>query len=696
MHQTESELDLFSLQWIPRILLIWVIELVGLLLLIWVLPGLGILNWGTGIWTILIIGFLNALIWPTLIYFTLPFTVFTFGLITLVINGLLIWLLSQIDPGFSAIGFWNITIAAFGLSIINTLLIGFLAIDFHHSYHRYVINQFASKKRTPKKFDTPGVFFLEIDGLSAPVLNRAIQKGHMPTLQRWIETGSHSLIEWECDLSSQTAASQAGILHGNNFDIPAFRWYEKDNSKIMVSNHPRNTAEMEQRMTNGNGLLVDQGASRGNMFSGDAPDAMFTFSKLTGLSGIHSTNYYRYFINPYNFARMVDLFLWDIVLEKYAAWKQKLSDERPRVNRGRAYPILRAFTTIFLRELSIYMLIGDMFEGIRSAYTTFVGYDEVAHHSGIERPDAIQVLRKIDHQFSRLEEASKQAPRPYHFVVLSDHGQSQGATFRQRYGMTLEELVRDIVSEEHTVESAESASEAWGSLNAFLTEFMKSEKRLASRIFRGVFKPRTYQGNVVLGPEHRHFVRERELPGRKVAELVVLPSGNLGLVYFTNWKERLSYEKINEYFPQLIPGLSQHPGISFIMVHSEEHGPTVIGAKGTHYLEDARIEGEDPLAIFGPNAALHLKRSDTFPHVPDILVNSLYYPETGEVAAFEELVGSHGGLGGHQTQPFILFPSDWKAPDEKIIGATSVYSLLKGWVDRFSEDEKSEGEHEVV
>jgi putative membrane protein len=679
--------EFFSFAWFTRILIIWALEITALLFLVAILPGLSVANWATAIWTILLISLLNALIWPALLYFTMPFTVLTFILLTLVFNCLIIWLSGQIDPGFESLGYWSISLAALGLTVTNTFLIGLLAIDFHESYHRYVIEQFSSKKANPEKFNTPGVIFLEIDGLSAPVLRRAIEKGQMPTLARWLEKGTHRLIEWECDLSSQTAASQAGILHGNNFDIPAFRWYEKDNKRIMVSNHPRHTAEIERRMSNGNGLLVKEGASRGNMFSGDASDVMFTFSTLTGLSRIHTKNYYHYFINPYNFARMIELFIWDIILEKYAAWKQRLMDERPRIKRRGAYPILRAFTTIFLRELSIYMLIGDMFKGIPSAYTTFVGYDEVAHHSGIERPDAIDVLTKLDHQFARLEEAANQSPRQYHFVVLSDHGQSQGATFRQRYDMTLEEFVRKLVSEQHTVESTEHASEGWGSLNAFLTEFMKNEERLASRILRGIIKPRTYSGSVILGPDHRYYVHEKRFIEKKAAEVVVLPSGNLGLVYFTNWKERLSYEKIKENFPNVIPGLIEHPGIGFIMVRSEGNGPMVIGANGTQFLENGRVEGNDPLKNFSPNAPEHIKRSDTFPHVPDILVNSLYDPEADEVAAFEELVGSHGGLGGYQSLPFVLYPSDWEMPKEKIVGATSVYSLLKAWVNQFSDSE---------
>ncbi len=679
--------EFFTFQWFTRSLIIWTFEIAGLLCLVAVLPGLSVANWGTAIWTMLLISLLNALMWPALVYFTVPFTVLTFILLTLVFNGFIIWIFGQIDPGFEAIGYWSISFGGLGLTAINISLIGIFGIDFHESYHRYVIQQFSSKKTNSEKINTPGVIFLEIDGLSAPVLRNSIEKGQLPTLARWLNGGSHRLIEWECDLSSQTAASQAGILHGNNFDILAFRWYEKDNGKIMVSNHPRHTAEIEQRMSNGNGLLVNEGASRGNMFSGDAPDVMFTFSTLAGLSNVHTKTYYHYFINPFNFARMLELFIWDIMLEKYAAWKQGLMDERPRIERRGAYPILRAFTTIFLRELGIYMLIGDIFRGIPSAYATFVGYDEVAHHSGIERPDAIDVLRKLDHQFARLEEAAKQSARRYHFVVLSDHGQSQGATFHQRYNITLPEYVRRLVSEEHAVESAEHASEGWGSLNAFLTEFMKDDERRASRILRRIIKPRTYSGNVILGPDHRHYVDEKKVIEKKATEVVVLPSGNLGLIYFTDWKERLSYEKIKESFPSVVSGLVQHPGISFIMVHSEESGPMVIGIRGTHFLENGMIEGEDPLKKFGANAADHLRRSNSFPHAPDILVNSLYDPRTGEVAAFEELVGSHGGLGGYQSRPFILFPSDWEISEEKIVGATSVYSLLKAWVNNVSSTE---------
>ena len=119
-----------------------------------------------------------------------------------------------------------------------------------------------------------------------------------------------------------------------------------------------------------------------------------------------------------------------------ASW-QLLRNERPRVRRYGVYPFVRSATTSMLRELSTFTVAGDMFRGIPAVYTTYVAYDEVAHHSGTERGDALRVLRQIDRDIGRLIRVAREAPRPYHLVVLSDHGQTQGATFRQRYRESL-------------------------------------------------------------------------------------------------------------------------------------------------------------------------------------------------------------------------------------------------------------------
>jgi anti-anti-sigma factor len=170
---------------------------------------------------------------------------------------------------------------------------------------------------------------------------------------------------------------------------------------------------------------------------------------MKDLKRLHVTDFYAYFVNPYNVSRTFLLVIWDIVLEKSQYRRARKNNVVPildKHHRGRKYPLLRVFTTIIMRELNIYTLIGDMFAGIPSAYATFVGYDEIAHHSGVESLDAFDALRKLDEQFARLESVAHDAPRPYHLVVLSDHGQSGGSTFLQRYGLTLEDLVNQNVT----------------------------------------------------------------------------------------------------------------------------------------------------------------------------------------------------------------------------------------------------------
>jgi hypothetical protein len=165
------------------------------------------------------------------------------------------------------------------------------------------------------------------------------------------------------------------------------------------------------------------------------------------------------------------------------------------------------------------------------------------------------------------------------------------------------------------------------------------------------------------------------------ANVIVLASGNLGMVYLTDHIDRLTYEQMNTIYPDLLPGLVKHEGIGFILVNSDIHGPLVIGNIGTYYLNDDRIEGENPLADFGKNAVEHIRRTNGFKYTPDILAISLFDPENNEVAAFEELVGSHGGIGGEQSFPFILHPAEWDLGEE-LIGAEKVYMAFKSEIEK--------------
>jgi hypothetical protein len=126
--------------------------------------------------------------------------------------------------------------------------------------------------------------------------------------------------------------------------------------------------------------------------------------------------------------------------------------------------------------------------------------------------------------------------------------------------------------------------------------------------------------------------------------------------------------------------LVKHPGIAMLLVNTRDDGGLVLGPDGALYLDDGRVEGMDPTARFGPRTIDSLRRAHGMTHAPDILVISRYNPALGEVAAFEELIGSHGGLGGPQTEAFILHPAEWELDEEIPVGAPAIYRNLRRWL----------------
>jgi hypothetical protein len=539
-------------------------------------------------------------------------------------------------------------LAAFVASAFSVLLDPLFRMNDDETYMLRVTQRIARRGGAVERTDVPGIVFLEIDGLALPVLRRAMRDGSAPELARWLADGTHAITEWETDLSSQTGASQAGILLGSNEDIPAFRWVEKETGRTMTCSNPADCAEIERRNSTGAGLLSEGGASRGNLLSGDAEHVILTVSRVSEEKRANP-GYRVFFANGFNVTRVLVLFFCEVVLEWTAAIRSARRNVRPRGHRGGAYPFMRAAMCVVVRDLIVFGVLSDMMKGRPAVYATFSSYDEVAHHSGLERADTLEALRKLDQQFGRIARSAPYAPRPYEIVVLSDHGQTQGATFLQRNGYSLADFVSRNLST-GTVASLAGGDEGDAMVGHALNEATGAAPD---------------DGGQPIG-----------VPDDGAA---VLASGNLGLVYLMEESRRLTLDEIDERHPQLLPALREHPQVGFVLVRSEQSGPVALGARGAHWLADGTIEGEDPLVHFSPNAAQHLLRTDGFPHAPDILINSFYDPDLDEGCAFEELISFHGGLGGSQTRPFILYPVALHAPDDPIVGAAAVYDVLLGW-----------------
>src|SRR5262245_11113494 len=263
-----------------RVVVIWIVTAAALLLCSAIFPNVEVDNAGAALIAAALIGLVNALLWPLFVRFLLPITVLTLGLGALVLNGVVILIVSAIDTGLHVDGLFTAIAVAFIITAADVAAASLLAIDDDAPYYRNVVRRRARKRAHAVESDVPGLLFFEIDGLAHDVLVRAIRDGNAPTLASWIREGTHELAGWETDWSSQTGACQAGLLHGDNDDMPAFRWWEKDRGAPIVTNHPKDAMELERRHSNGRGLLFSDGASRANILSGDAPHSLLTMSTV--------------------------------------------------------------------------------------------------------------------------------------------------------------------------------------------------------------------------------------------------------------------------------------------------------------------------------------------------------------------------------------------------------------------------------
>jgi uncharacterized membrane protein YvlD (DUF360 family) len=631
-----------------RLLVSWLVAAAALFIAAWIVPHVEIQTFLGAVVVSLVIAVLNALVIPVVAAIRLPLTLVLGFLIVLVLDALMLLAASGLtDDAIEVDSFWWALLTALIASAATVVLDVLFGTNDDDTYTLRVIERIARKSGERIETDVPGIVYLEIDGLALPVLQRAMRDGNAPNMARWVADGDHRFAEWEPDLSSQTGASQAGILLGSNENIPAFRWVEKATATTMTCSAPADCAELERRHSSGVGLLTDGGASRGNLLSGEADHVILTVSRMEAEKGANP-GYRAFFSNGFNVTRVLVLFFWEVFLEWTAAFRAVRRDVRPRGHRSGLYPFMRAAMCVVVRDLIVYGVLSDMLKGRPAIYATFSSYDEVAHHSGLERADTLEALRKLDQQFGRIDRARRYSPRPYEIVVLSDHGQTQGATFKQRNGYGLEDLV---------------------------------ERSLASGDVTGFSGGDEQNAMVGLAVSEATGTDPSKKPKNDVSDrqVVVMGSGNLGLIYLMDERRRMSLEEIEVRHPALIPALREHPHVGWLLVRSEKDGPVALGEGGVRYLTDDRVEGDDPLANFSPTAGQHLRRTDGFADVADIMVGSFYDPQLDEGCAFEELISFHGGLGGPQTRPFILYPSSFALPDQPILGAAAVHGLLRGW-----------------
>lgn len=669
-----------------RLAILWLVDAISLWGTSAILPGVTLENVGTTpAWVVavsaaLVLAIVNLLIRPIILMIARPLGWIALFVIGFLVNALALWITASLLPGFS-VNFLGAVMGGIVFAIFNVILTSILEVDEEGSLYQNRAEQLAARSPFAGSSEAGrGLVMMEIDGLSYHHLQKALADGMMPTLKQMIDEEGYVLSHVDCGIPSQTSACQAGIMFGDNYDIPAFRWFDKTQQKLIVSG--KDAAELNARYAKGNGLMRG-GSSIDNMLNGDAEKSMLTMADLMTADSEQSKRRAEdvrlLMLNPYFLTRTIALFLGTVIRELWEGWQQRRKDVQPRLKRtAHFYPFVRAATSVLVRDIAANLTILDIMRGAPSIYVTWPGYDEVAHHSGPWTSDAFGEIKRYDRVIARVRRVIKEkAPRAYDLILLSDHGQSFGPTFKMRYGISIKEYIEQLLPTGTAVSASLGGDTGVNSLTAVGAELGNIQSQGVSGTMGNTVAK---QGQKLIDRGVKAQETELEAPP---AQVTAFGSGNLAQVYFDLYPRKITLNELNAAYPGMVDALVQHEGIGLVCGYLDDGTPVAIGKNGQRNLHTDEITGEDPLTMYAPSQgygvasiekrAWQVRRVMDFPHAGDLMVLSTVYAD-GTVAALEELIGSHGGIGGEQTDAFIFHPPDLPVPDTR--NSTDVFTIL--------------------
>ncbi len=516
--------------------------------------------------------------------------------------------------------------------------------------------------------DQPGFILIQIDGLSYEHLMEALEAGHMPYLKRLLSRGDLSVASWRCGLPSSTPAVQAGMMFGNRFDIPGYRWYEKDREITINPQRLDRLHGVYDRISEGRVGILNGGSCYVSLFDGGADLALFTLSAVRrerffgrvrgiGLLGL-------FLLSPFRSLRL----LWRAVVGYLSSLGRRLIAlmeplRKPRAERGVLNPLdvfsplLYATGDALFTELQTFGVMLDIYRRVAAIFTNYNGYDHVAHKLGLDHRAAYRVLRALDKRIRQIDRMrSHHREREYDLYVISDHGNTPSVPFSRENGATLGEYIIAAVGEGLSLDERTDPHTHLQNTARLLHQELQAMEETTSPRFRQLIAPA------------RRFVRQRLREGTDIdydlerqRDVVVSASGSLAHVYFNVSPRPLEMIEVVLLYPKLLERLSKSTGIGIVAGRAGE-STIVLGSKGGRlHIEDEVevLEEPNPLAAFGDEAyvAKQVHQLAHFPHSGDLIVLG-EVREDGKVITFEHQLSTHGGAGGPQGRPFIAWPPE--------------------------------------
>jgi hypothetical protein len=534
-----------------------------------------------------------------------------------------------------------------------------------------------------------GLIILQIDGLSHRTLRAALEQGAMPHLARLLDRDGYRLERWWCGVPSSTPAVQGGIMYGNNWNVPAFRWYEKDSGHTMVAKRPHDARILQDRLSQGRPGLMEEGSSYVNIYDGGARVSLFTISALGGqrfFENVRGVGFAMLLVlSPLRLLRLIATVGGDFLRD---LWQRLVGRIDTRLGpRRRVFSpleaLLQIIASVVFRELQTFGVLLDIYRRLPSIYANYYGYDEIAHQLGPLNDETLRALRGIDSRIREIDRTRRRfaARRGYDLFVLSDHGMSPCTPFKERFGQSLGAYLAGLVEGAHgPVVVDETHDEEWrgsdearlllAELDAIAASLSPRSRRLAAVIRN--FAARRVPADVLADDGSTWDLSRHR-------DLVMRSSGTIAHVYFNVTPAQMDLSQIELVYPDLLRHLVEHPGLGLVLgrEQGEAMAMTLRGPRRLQNPADPLIRDLlDKLPDAAP-AAEQLARLVSFPASGDLVLFGSW-DGLGQTVGFEEHWATHGGIGGEQNWPFMLVPPDVTWDVGAITDPRALYPLFMG------------------
>lgn len=538
-------------------------------------------------------------------------------------------------------------------------------------------------KREKRKHDgRRGLIVLQIDALAYSDLQRALDRGYCPQIAALLDTGEFKLRQWFCGLPSATPYCQAGIFHGENAGIPAFRFYDKSARRVITCNSPQGVQYIRDRIKSPGALAG--GSSYVNLIDGDAETVAFTIATRQKMSVYRRLGGNRMalllLLHPIRLIRIAVYSVLEFLLEEWERLRGELAG-RATHSEG-IFPFIRILSNVVVRELQTMAILLDIYLGVPVIYSTFMQYDELAHHFGPSSKQALFDLKRTDKRISEIYRMIRMAGgRGYDLVILSDHGMTPSNSYRVQFGeslgVTVERLLREGAAGAPAPESLASFSST-SEYAAVGPEVVETVAEVSPRVLRNALL------KVSDWLRSRYGLRELILPEKyrvdAANEVVTTYSSCLAHIYFANRDTQLSLAEIktDQRWNWLYDGLMAHPGVGLIATRTPDgvHLETLDGSALIAGGVTSVIAGRNPFETYGsePMVARAVESLVMQPNAGDCVLFGAYDGES--IISFDDQIGAHGSAGGDQVLPFIVAPAWLDLENETLEDARDIHRAV--------------------